>query len=130
MFTFLSNLSRRWPELLFWLSLFFILLFCYGTWKAEAMDKTNRRDKSFPTCILVVSGSEYGWDIEFEHENAHCWGWEHVDNDPFSVIPPASFSIRVLGVYPNIMWPLGKTATRQEALIACGGHSACARTIR
>lgn len=91
-------------------------------------NQANAGEATFPACFMIVSGSQEGYQVEFEHENAHCWGWDHGPEYTYTNIhPPKMFSIEVLGVYPNIVFPYGVRVSKQQAYAACKGHSACMR---
>jgi len=95
--------------------------YLFGAFLAGSALCSFETKADFEPCYLVVSGHDWGYSREFNHENAHCWGWE----DDGSIDPPFFFSLTVLGIYPNINYPCGKKCSYAEAKKYCSDHSAC-----
>lgn len=93
------------------------------TWGDLAIARSLQNKTSLPLCSLIISGYEWGYDTEFEHENAHCWGWIHQGRG--TLLPPSQYSLALRGVYPNIYYPFGKVASYGKAQKYCLGASAC-----
>lgn len=78
------------------------------------------------TCVIVVAADRPSSSEIYRHELAHCWGWEHPDQNhkgkPVkgyqSPNPPARF----VKPYPNLVdhW-----VSTKEALRICGGTYGC-----
>lgn len=102
------------------------LSFFLGTSLATVLAGERQSSLSrFPKCHIVVSGHDWGFRTEFNHEMAHCWGWEHPEGTEGTryLFPPLEYVMK--GDYPNVNYPAGLRTSYNVAKQYCGGHSAC-----